>query len=106
MLETLPFVERYAWFSLPPWMKDGSDRISLYYQNGDLTLAGVAFQKGPAMPPPTANAVGSEVDMKPGLVGNGFAAGSHDLRRQPSSKAVSFARIPQECLVVIDRNFN
>jgi hypothetical protein len=77
MLETLPFVERYAWFSLPPWMKDGSDRISLYYQNGDLTPAGVAFQKGPAMPPPNADAVGSEVDMGPGLVGDGFAAGSH-----------------------------
>ena len=25
MLETLPFVERYAWYSLPPWTKDGSD---------------------------------------------------------------------------------
>jgi hypothetical protein len=61
MLETLPFVERYAWFSLPPWMKDGSDRISLYYQNGDLTPAGVAFQKGPAMPPPNADAVDTEV---------------------------------------------
>jgi hypothetical protein len=64
MLETLPFVERYAWFSLPPWMKDGSDRTSLYYQNGDLTPAGVAFQKGPAMPPSNADAVGSEVPDK------------------------------------------
>jgi hypothetical protein len=38
MLETLPFVERYAWFSLPPWMKHGSDRTSLYYQDGDLII--------------------------------------------------------------------
>jgi hypothetical protein len=48
MLETLPFVERYAWFSLPPWNKDGSDRTSLYDENGDLTLAGIAYQKGPS----------------------------------------------------------
>jgi hypothetical protein len=46
MLETLPFVERYAWFSLPPWNKDGSDRTSLYDENGDLTVAGIAYQKG------------------------------------------------------------
>ena len=43
MLETLPLVERYAWYSLSPWMKDGSDRNSLYYQDGDLTPAGVAY---------------------------------------------------------------
>ena len=47
MLETLPFVERYAWFSLPPWNKDGSDRTSLYDEKGNLTLAGIAYQKGP-----------------------------------------------------------
>ena len=51
MLETLPFVERYAWFSLPPWMKDGSDRNSLYNQDGDLTPAGITYQKGPTILP-------------------------------------------------------
>jgi Glycosyl hydrolase catalytic core len=51
MLETLPFVERYAWFSLPPWTKHGGDRTSLYYQDGDLTPVGVAYQKGPITPP-------------------------------------------------------
>ena len=51
MLETLPFVERYAWYSLPTWVKDGSDRNSLYYQDGRLTPAGVAYQKGRVMPP-------------------------------------------------------
>ena len=51
MLETLPFVKRYAWFSLPPWTKHGSDRTSLYYQDGDLTPVGVAYQKGPIIPP-------------------------------------------------------
>ena len=48
MLETLPFLERYAWFSLPPWTKFGSDRTSLYDQDGGLTPAGIAYQKGPA----------------------------------------------------------
>jgi hypothetical protein len=61
MLETLPFVERYAWFSLPPWTKYGSDRTSLYDQDGELTPAGIAYQKGPTMP--TSNAdVPSQID--------------------------------------------
>ena len=64
MLETLPFVERYAWYSLPPWMKDGSDRNSLYYQDGGLTPAGVAYRKGPTMLTSSADAVGSEVPDK------------------------------------------
>jgi len=55
VLETLSFVERYAWFSLPPWMKDGSDRTSLYYEDGDLTPAGIAYQKGPTMPASNAD---------------------------------------------------
>lgn len=61
MLETLPFVERYAWYSLHPWMKDGSDRNSLYYQDGELTPAGVAYQKGPTIPLSNADPVGTEV---------------------------------------------
>ena len=61
MLETLSFVERYAWYSLSPWMKDGSDRNSLYYQDGDLTPAGVAYQKGPTMPPSNTDTGGTEV---------------------------------------------
>lgn len=45
MLETLPFVERYAWFSLPPWTKDGSDTTALYDQNGEPTRAGIAYRR-------------------------------------------------------------
>lgn len=44
MLETLPFLERYAWFSLPPWTKDGSDTTALYYQNGEPTPVGIAYR--------------------------------------------------------------
>ena len=50
MLETLPFVERYAWFSLPPWTKHGSDRTSLYYEDGRLTPVGIAYKDGPTIP--------------------------------------------------------
>jgi Glycosyl hydrolase catalytic core len=77
MLETLPFVERYAWFSLPPWNKDGRDRTSLYYEDGGLTPAGVAYRKGPTRAPSKADAVGYRSGMRLGLVGDGFAAGSH-----------------------------
>jgi hypothetical protein len=45
MLETLPFVERYAWYSLPPWTKDGSDTTALYYQNGEPTPVGIAYRR-------------------------------------------------------------
>ena len=45
MLETLPFVERYAWFSLPPWNKDGSDTNALYGQNGEPTAVGIAYRR-------------------------------------------------------------
>jgi len=45
MLETLPFVERYAWFSLPPWKKDGSDTNALYYQNGEPTPVGIVYRR-------------------------------------------------------------
>jgi hypothetical protein len=48
MLESLPFVERYAWFSLHPWTEDGRDTISLSYQDGSLTPAGLAYKRGPA----------------------------------------------------------
>ncbi|HEU4342092.1 MAG TPA: glycoside hydrolase family protein [Candidatus Binatia bacterium] len=50
MLETLPFVERYAWFSLRQ-SRDGSDRTSLYYRDGNLTPVGVAYKTGPTVPP-------------------------------------------------------
>src|SRR6266576_181446 len=36
-------------------MKDGSDRTSLYYEDGDLTPAGIAYQKGPTMPASNAD---------------------------------------------------
>ena len=42
-------------------MKDGSDRNSLYYQDGDLTPAGIAYQKGPTRSPSNAHAVGTKV---------------------------------------------
>ena len=42
-IETLPFVEQYARYSLSPSMKDSSDRNSLYNQDGDLTPVGVAY---------------------------------------------------------------
>ena len=61
MLETLPFVERYAWFCLPPWMKYGSDRTSLYSQDGHLTPAGIAYQKGPT----SASADVNPLDIEP-----------------------------------------
>jgi len=59
MLETLPFVERYAWYSLPPWMKDGSDRNSLFFKDGELTPAGIAYRKGQNRAPSNARAVGT-----------------------------------------------
>jgi Glycosyl hydrolase catalytic core len=40
MLERLPFVERYAWYSLPPWTNDSSETTALYYQNGEPTPVG------------------------------------------------------------------
>jgi len=45
MLETLPFVERYAWYSLPPWTKDGSDTTTLYNDNGEPTPVGNAYRE-------------------------------------------------------------
>jgi hypothetical protein len=45
MLETLSFVERYAWYSLPPWTNDGSDTTALYYPNGEPTPVGTAYRK-------------------------------------------------------------
>ena len=61
MLEALPFVERYAWYSLSPWMADGSDGNSLYYQDGELTPAGFSYQRGPTISPSDADAVATEV---------------------------------------------
>jgi len=58
MLESLLFVERYAWFSLHPWTKDGSDTISLYYQDGNLTPAGLAYERAPATPLSNAGVIG------------------------------------------------
>jgi hypothetical protein len=55
-------------------MKDGSDRNSLYYQDGDLTPAGVAYQKGPTMPPSNADAVGTEVPDENWLIRDSFVA--------------------------------
>lgn len=45
MLETLPFVERYAWYSLPPGTKDINDSTALYDEKGDPTPVGIAYRK-------------------------------------------------------------
>jgi Glycosyl hydrolase catalytic core len=45
MLERLPFVERYAWYSLPPWTNDSSETTALYYQNGEPTPVGIAYRR-------------------------------------------------------------
>ena len=43
MLESLPFVERYAWFSMPPWV-DPDETVSLYQNGGTATEVGVAYR--------------------------------------------------------------
>lgn len=48
MLEKLPFVERYAWFALPPWSRDGRDTVSLYHQDGTPTPTGIAYRAAAA----------------------------------------------------------
>jgi hypothetical protein len=46
MLESLAFVERYAWYSLPPWWaNNSSDTTALYYQNGEPTPVGIAYRR-------------------------------------------------------------
>ena len=44
MLEGLPYVERYAWFSLPT-SDDGKDATGLYRQDGSRTAAGAAYRR-------------------------------------------------------------
>ena len=40
MLETLPFLERYAWFALPPWSSGGVPATTnLYDDSGAPTAA-------------------------------------------------------------------
>jgi hypothetical protein len=45
MLETLPFVERYAWYSLPPGTKDRNDSTALYNENGEPTPVGIGYRR-------------------------------------------------------------
>jgi hypothetical protein len=45
MLETLPFLERYAWYSLPPGTGDINDSTALSDKNGDLTPVGIAYRR-------------------------------------------------------------
>jgi hypothetical protein len=45
LLETLGFVERYAWYSLPPKTKDIRERTALYDENGDPTPVGIAYRR-------------------------------------------------------------
>jgi hypothetical protein len=45
MLESLPFVERYAWFALPPWTNAGiPSTTNLYEDNGTPTPVGAAYR--------------------------------------------------------------
>ena len=44
MLECLPYVERYAWFSLPT-SDDGKDATGLYRPDGSRTAAGTAYRR-------------------------------------------------------------
>lgn len=45
MLESLPFVERYAWFALPPWAAGGvSATTNLYEVSGAPTAVGTAYE--------------------------------------------------------------
>jgi hypothetical protein len=44
MLESLPYVERYAWFSLPI-ADDGKDATGLYRPDGSRTAAGNAYRR-------------------------------------------------------------
>jgi hypothetical protein len=44
MLETLPFVERYAWYSLPPGTKDRNS-TALYNENGEPTPVGIGYRR-------------------------------------------------------------
>ena len=44
MLEDLPYVERYAWFSLPT-SDDGKDATGLYRPDGSRTAAGTAYRR-------------------------------------------------------------
>jgi hypothetical protein len=45
LLETLGFVERYAWYSLPPKTKDIRESTALYDENGDPTPVGIAYRR-------------------------------------------------------------
>jgi hypothetical protein len=45
VLESLPFVERYAWFALPPWSADGiAATTNLYDDGGTPTAVGAAYR--------------------------------------------------------------
>lgn len=52
MLESLEFVERYAWFALPPWSYDGTthSRMSLYNLDGSPTAVGAAYSVDEIIP--------------------------------------------------------
>jgi hypothetical protein len=44
MLEMLPYVERYAWFAMPPFSDDPSETIYLYDETAAITATGVAYR--------------------------------------------------------------
>ncbi len=58
MLESLPYVERYAWFSVPPHREDPQNtQRSLYFENGTASPIGIAYRDASlvqsAVPPKT-----------------------------------------------------
>jgi hypothetical protein len=43
VLEGMPFLERYAWFALPPDQVDSTDTTALYNSDGTPTQSGSAY---------------------------------------------------------------
>jgi hypothetical protein len=51
MLESLSFVHRYAWFSLPPWNYGSHEGTTHLYENdGTITAPGIAWRDGGGTP--------------------------------------------------------
>jgi hypothetical protein len=44
VLEAMPFLERYAWFALPPDQIYSGDTTSLYNSNGTPTQTGAVYR--------------------------------------------------------------
>ncbi len=104
MLDSLPFVERYAWFSLIKYTSNGSENTHLYDGKGQITAVGTAYRAaggatagGPATPPPASGdpvpgpAPVPAGPSKPGTVGgflvNKESQAARDAQQAMQSKA-------------------